>query len=329
MEKNKMKKLMFLMMLFGLMSVAANNASAQACNPNDNQIAVYQDWKFTGGCKVLNVGEYANVTTINVENDDVSSVKVGKNVKAMLCEHFDFGGVCQTFESDNTFLEGTKIGNDMLSSIKVMNKNAQGIMIGSVVNLENQYPKVGGYLDSRGRVKDKPEFQKLVPFQTLFVLTSPSPKRDNGSGNWKIVSATGKAGNSILLYGDKIHLMNMYQGAGYLDSSVYVRDMPMFKDYPAKIGVFTNQSNNRDNGSGTWIVRSASSKADGTPVDENDNILLENGFPGGGFLDTVGYVTQNPSFKEYQGSSLLVFVSESNNRDNGSGTWKITSSKVK
>ena len=120
-----MKKLMFLTMLFGLFFITAGNVSAQNCVPKDNQVAVYDDWKFGGDCKVLNVGDYANiVTAAKFENDVVSSVKVGKNVKAMLCEHIDFGGVCQTFEADNEFLEGSQIENDRVSSIKVIAKNA-------------------------------------------------------------------------------------------------------------------------------------------------------------------------------------------------------------
>ncbi len=124
-KKNSMKKIMFLMMLFGLFFITAGNVSAQNCVPKDNQVAVYDDWKFGGDCKVLNVGDYASiVTAAKFENDVVSSVKVGKNVKAMLCEHIDFGGVCQTFEADNEFLEGSQIENDRVSSIKVIAKTA-------------------------------------------------------------------------------------------------------------------------------------------------------------------------------------------------------------
>lgn len=204
--------------------------------------------------------------------------------------------------------------------------NAQALKIGSVVNLQNQYPGENGYLDTRGRVMDKSQFRTATT-ETTFVSTNLKPNRDNGSGNWKIVSTTGKADGSPLLYGDKIHLMNMYPGAGYLDSYGYIKDMPAFASYVSggsKIGVFTTQSKNRDNGSGTWIVKSASSKADGTPVNQGDTIHLQNGYPNSGYLDINGSVTENPTFKEYAGSSSLVFVAESSNRFKNSGTWKIT-----
>ena len=203
--------------------------------------------------------------------------------------------------------------------------NAQAIKIGSTINLQNQYPTENGYLDTRGRVMDKSQFRTATT-ETTFVSTNTNPNRDNGSGSWKIVSATGKADGSPLLYGDKIHLLNMYPGAGYLDSYGFIKDMPAFASYVSggsKIGVFTTQSKNRDNGSGTWIVKSASSKADGTPVNQSDNIYLQNGYPNSGYLDINGSVTENPTFKEYAGSSSLVFISESSNRFKNSGTWKI------
>lgn len=114
---------MFLTMFFGLFFIATGDVSAQNCVPKDNQIAVFKDWKYTGECRVLNVGDYANDKAMNFKNDAISSVKVGKNVKAMLCEHFDFRGVCQTFETNNEFLKGTKVENDKVSSVKVIAKN--------------------------------------------------------------------------------------------------------------------------------------------------------------------------------------------------------------
>lgn len=120
-----MKKLMFLMMLFGLTLAASKSVSAQNCKPNDNQIAIYEDWNFTGPCKVLNVGTYANPQAMGFKNDDVSSIKVGKNVKTVLCANDNFGGNCEAFEADKTFLGETKVGNDNVSSIDVFPRASQ------------------------------------------------------------------------------------------------------------------------------------------------------------------------------------------------------------
>ncbi len=201
------------------------------------------------------------------------------------------------------------------------------IKIGSVVNLQNRYPD-GGYLDAWGMVKNKPEFS-IVPTEIMFVATHPNPNRDNGSGSWEIISATGKKNGETLVYGDEIHLRNMYPDAGYLDNCGFIKDMPVFKDFVKveKFAVFTAYSEDRDNGTGTWII-SSSVKFDGIPVLEGDGIGLENGFPSGGFLDTAGRVSNIPAFNDYDGS-LLVFIHESTtSRRADSGIWIISNSKA-
>ena len=120
-----MKKLMFLIMVCGMFFIAAGNVSAQNCVPKDNEVALFKDWKFGGDCKVLKIHGYLNIVTdAGFENDAVSSIKVGKNVQAVVCENANFQGVCQTFTADNEFLEGTEIGNDRISSLKVFAKAA-------------------------------------------------------------------------------------------------------------------------------------------------------------------------------------------------------------
>ena len=202
------------------------------------------------------------------------------------------------------------------------------IKIGSIVNLKNQYSSEAGYLDAWGSIKDKPEFS-FVPSELMFVSTHQNPNRDNGSGSWEIVSATGKKDGETLVYGDKLHLKNMHPGAGFLDNCGWLKDMPVFKDIvkAEKFAVFTTHSEVRDNGTGTWIV-SSNSKFDGGPVLEGASISLVNGFSGSGFLDTYGPVNSILAFNQYDGS-LLVFIHEStSNRRPPSGTWTISSSKV-
>ncbi len=202
------------------------------------------------------------------------------------------------------------------------------IRVGSIVNLKNQHSGEAGFLDAWGAIKNKPEFS-IVPTELMFVSTHQNPNRDNGSGSWQIVSATGKKEGETLVYGDKIHLKNMYPDAGYLDNCGWLKDMPVFKDFVKveKFAVFTTNSEDRDYGTGTWIV-SSNTKFDGSPVLEESSISLENGFSGGGFLDTAEGVNSIPAFKDYDGS-LLVFIHEaSTNRRPGSGTWTISISKA-
>ncbi len=202
------------------------------------------------------------------------------------------------------------------------------IKIGSIVNLQNRYPNEGGYLDAWGLVRNKPEFVRQVPTETMFVSTHQNPNRDSGSGSWEIVSATGKKNNETLVYGDEIHLRSRHPDADYLDNCGWIIDMPIYKDFVGveKFAVFTTYSKDRDNGTGTWIVKS-DTQSDGSPVLEEDGISLENGFPGGGFLDTAGRVSSIPAFNDYDGS-LLVFIHESSTSYPNSGIWTITTTKA-
>ena len=197
------------------------------------------------------------------------------------------------------------------------------IKVGSIVHLQNQNSGESGYLDAWGLVKNKPEFS-IVPTEIMFVSTHPNPNRDNGSGSWEIVSATGKKDGAPLVYGDKIHLRNMSPDAGYLDNCGWIKDMPVFKKFNKieKFAVFTAYSEDRDNGTGTWIIGSDTKYA-GEPVLAGDGIALENGFTGGGFLNTAGDVGEIPAFNDYDGSRLVFIHESSTSRHPDSGIWII------
>ena len=89
------------------------------CNPNDDQIALFVDSDYGGQCVVKGIGEYSNPSSIGLPNDSISSVKVGSNVQAVLCEHDNYGGTCETFAANDTNLSDNNIGNDRVSSAKV------------------------------------------------------------------------------------------------------------------------------------------------------------------------------------------------------------------
>jgi hypothetical protein len=195
--------------------------------------------------------------------------------------------------------------------------NAQ-IKIGDVVNLQGSSGKTT-YLETRGRVMDKPQFKGVS--ENVFVSTHTSPDRDKGSGSWKIVSAANKKDGETLVYGDKIHLLNMYSGAGYLD--VWSQKIPAFDwvdPNHADVMTFTSTSKNRENGSGTWTV---SGGANNTQVKENDTIRLESSRMPKHYLHTAGNVTDKRGpFQEYAGNVFMVWVSD--HAVGGTDKWKIT-----
>lgn len=202
------------------------------------------------------------------------------------------------------------------------------LKIGSVVHLKNQSSDDAGYLDAWGEVKSKPEFW-IVPTELKFVSTHPNPNRENGSGSWKIVSANGKKDGETLVYGDKIHLQNMYSDAGFLDNCGWLKDMPVFRNFveDQKFAVFTTWSKDRDNGTGTWVIGS-NTEFDGSLVLEGASISLENGFPDGGYLDSYGRVEEIPAYSNYDGSRLVFIHASTPNRRPNSGSWIITASNA-
>ena len=193
---------------------------------------------------------------------------------------------------------------------------AQTLHYGDVIHLQNSWNNyAGGYLDTRGYQKDYAKTGNL-----LCVSTATTDNRGDGSGTWKVLSASGKADGAPVLAGDNIQLLNMWNKSqgGYLDTRGYQKD---YEKTGNLLCVSTATTKNRDGGSGTWKVLSASGKADGTPVMNNLEIQLRNEWNNGqgGYLDTRGYQ------KDYAktGNLLCVSTSSTPNRDGGSGIWKV------
>ncbi len=89
------------------------------CNPNTDQVALFVDSNYGGQCVVKGVGEYPNPGAIGLPNDAISSLKVGSNVRAVLCRDDNFGGGCETFTGDDPNLGDNSIGDNQVSSVKV------------------------------------------------------------------------------------------------------------------------------------------------------------------------------------------------------------------
>jgi len=196
------------------------------------------------------------------------------------------------------------------------------VKVGSIVNLQNQYSERQTFLDTRGRVSDKREFAGVD--ENVFVSTHPSASRDKGSGSWKVVSAKGKKDGANLMYGDEIHLSNMYPGTGYLD--VWSAKLPIFEagkgtDYP----VFASRVNRRDGGSGTWIIGKPGKPEDRSEVKANETIVLESlRFPKH-YLEVNGALgAKTLPFKDHVGNVFLVFVTDAEGFHSGSERWRLT-----
>jgi hypothetical protein len=146
-------------------------------------------------------------------------------------------------------------------------------------------------------------------FGAMLFLPLPAAASNNGSP---------------LTYGSTYHIKNNYSGAPntYLDTRGAGCDSNW-------LCVSTASSNSRDQGSGSWTLLSAQGKSNGSAVTEGDLVYLANKYPYGssgalvtgpfgGFLDARGGGCQN--------NALCVSTSANQNRDSGSGTWKIEGS---
>jgi hypothetical protein len=77
----------------GWLTVRSLHAATQ-CEPSPNQIALFVDHNYGGGCVVRDIGRYRNPAEIGLPNDSISAIKVGKNVWAVLCNNDRFRGFC-------------------------------------------------------------------------------------------------------------------------------------------------------------------------------------------------------------------------------------------
>ena len=131
-------------------------------NPADTEIFVYSDVNFAGKCvKIDKIGEQSpNMDKFGIPNDSISSIKVGSKVRAVVCEHNDYKGKCQTHFGNESNLGNTFIGNDAVSSIKALDKNQEIVQINFVNQTDETvliYELVGGVRSFLGTLEPNGE----------------------------------------------------------------------------------------------------------------------------------------------------------------------------
>lgn len=81
-------------------------------------MALFQHAEMRGLCAILRPGEYATAEAMDIDDDAVSSVEVGTNVRLLACTDRAFAGSCEYLETTGA-LDGTLLGNDALSSARI------------------------------------------------------------------------------------------------------------------------------------------------------------------------------------------------------------------
>jgi len=102
---------------------------ADSCDsPADNEVIIYEHiFSQDGGgkCVKLKPGEYKNAAAIGLADNIMSSIKVGVNVRATVCDGENFTPPCEDFDkTDDDLTNNATIKNDTVSSIKVIETKA-------------------------------------------------------------------------------------------------------------------------------------------------------------------------------------------------------------
>lgn len=94
---------------------------SNTCTTGPNEVTVFMHADFKAPCKTLQVGDYSNSTEFDLPDNGVSSIRVGSNVQAYLCQNNNLTGTCETINYTDNYLgdNANGIGNDQLSSIRI------------------------------------------------------------------------------------------------------------------------------------------------------------------------------------------------------------------
>jgi len=177
-------------------------------------------------------------------------------------------------------------------------KQDLGLKDRDLVHIQNMYGSQP-YLDTR---------EGGCEGNVLCVSAAASEDRANlgtgGTGTWRIER---KAGPGNVIHGDEVYIQNMYN---YHGSRTYL-DTRNRGCEGNELCVSAAASKHRDGKSGTWRI---GRKAGPGNVIDGDEVYIQNMY-GYHYLDT-----RNPGC---DGNVLCVSAAASNDRDSGSGTWRI------
>ena len=90
------------------------------CLPEEDQVTLFEDPNFLGGCVKFNIGNYPTANSLDpLGNNDADSILVGKNVVATLYSEENYSGHSQSFITDTTYMKYQWVYENILSSMKI------------------------------------------------------------------------------------------------------------------------------------------------------------------------------------------------------------------
>jgi hypothetical protein len=90
------------------------------CKPGSDQVTLFEDSYYQGGCVKYGVGYYSNGSSLNPLGDnDAESILIGDNVIATLYSEESFAGHSQAVLTDTAYIQYEWVSSNTLSSMKV------------------------------------------------------------------------------------------------------------------------------------------------------------------------------------------------------------------
>jgi hypothetical protein len=95
-----------------------------SCIPDLDQISLFEDPYFEGGCVKFNMGNYPSADSLNpLGDDDASSILVGDNIIATLYSEENFTGHSQSIKTDIAYMRYRWVPENTVSSMRVSSRN--------------------------------------------------------------------------------------------------------------------------------------------------------------------------------------------------------------
>ncbi len=114
----------------GLRTIVNNAPCTQsqppACIPTADQVALYSEANYQGICEKFGVGDYYSTASLRTLGDNnVESLMVGSNVRAMIFDYDDGGARTEAFEENDANLRDNRLSANLVSSMRVVSRSTQ------------------------------------------------------------------------------------------------------------------------------------------------------------------------------------------------------------
>jgi hypothetical protein len=113
------------------------NATCAAPRPAPTEVVLYADANFCGAHRVLGPSTYTNVVLAGFANDSATSLRMGGDVVVLACRDIALGGTCEEITSDDDNLADNAIGNDQLTSLRVVPRPPNGLRCNDAFEPDN------------------------------------------------------------------------------------------------------------------------------------------------------------------------------------------------